>query len=68
MPQALALSILLKDSPLSLRRSAPLRASDESDVRRWPRAWRLIFLILAGAACWILVAVLIWFLWLRFGA
>ena len=39
----------------------------EPDVRRWPRRWRLIFLILAGAAAWVLVVVLLGFVRRRLG-
>lgn len=44
-----------KDPPLS--RKDPPRDPDEPDVKRWPRAWRMIFLILAGVAGWVLVVV-----------
>lgn len=38
-------------------RQDPPHKPDEPDVRRWPRAWRLIFLLLAGVAVWVLVVV-----------
>jgi len=46
----------------------PPHDADEPDVRRWPRALRLIFLILAGAAGWAVVIVLGWLAWRRFAA
>jgi hypothetical protein len=34
-------------------------------VRRWPRAQRLIFLLLAGIASWAAVIVIAWLVWRR---
>ena len=35
----------------------PPRDPDEPEVERWPRAWRVLFLISAGFAGWVLVVV-----------
>jgi hypothetical protein len=40
-----------------LSRQDPSRERDEPVVRRWPPAWRLIFLLLAGIVAWVLVVV-----------
>jgi len=50
-----------------LPRLDPPRQSDEPDVGHWPRAWRLIFLIVAGAAVWVLVVVVFGFARRRLG-
>jgi hypothetical protein len=43
----------------------PPRREDEPSVRRWPRAVRLAFLILAAVGCWAIVALLAWLFWRR---
>jgi hypothetical protein len=45
----------------------PPRDPDEPDVRPWPPAWRLIFLLVVGAAGWVLVVVLAAFVRRRLG-
>ncbi len=34
--------------------------SDRDAVRRWPRAWRLMFILAAATLCWALVLGLLW--------
>ncbi|MGZ3272344.1 MAG: hypothetical protein ACXU82_07665 [Caulobacteraceae bacterium] len=48
-------------------RQDPPRQPDEPDVRRWPRAWRVIFLLGAGAVAWILAVVIAGFVRRRIG-
>jgi hypothetical protein len=48
-----------------LPRQEPPREADEPVVRRWPRATRLIFLILAALGSWTIVALLAWLFWRR---
>jgi hypothetical protein len=45
----------------------PPREPDEPDVGRWPRAWRLIFLLLVAVVAWVLVVVVAGFVWRRLG-
>jgi hypothetical protein len=66
MPQPLAAS-QRKDPPLPLTdQDAPDRA-DEPSIRRWPRALRLIFVLLAGVVAWAMVIAIAWFVLRRFG-
>ncbi len=37
---------------------------EDEPIRRWPRAWRLIFLLTAAALCW---AGVLFVLWLALG-
>jgi hypothetical protein len=50
-----------------LPRKEPPVEPHEPDVRRWPRAWRMIFVLAAGVAAWVLVVVAAGFLWRRMG-
>jgi hypothetical protein len=50
-----------------LSRQDPPRQPDEPEVGRWPRAWRMIFLILAGVAGWVLVIVIAGYVKRRLG-
>jgi hypothetical protein len=50
-----------------LSRQDPPRDPDEPDVKRWPRAWRVIFLLAVGVAGWVLVVVIAGFVRRRLG-
>ena len=36
------------------------RRQQTTDGRRWPRAWRVLFLIAAALACWAVVIGVVW--------
>jgi hypothetical protein len=50
-----------------LPRQDPPPNPDEPEVERWPRAWRIIFLILVGVLAWVLVVVIAGFVRRRLG-
>jgi hypothetical protein len=66
MPQRLAVSSPARKPRLPARDPDPPHDTDEPDVPRWPRALRLVFLLLAGVACWGVLIVLARLAWLRF--
>jgi hypothetical protein len=51
---------------LPFRDSTPTHRTDEPYVRRWARAPRLVFLVLAGAGCWAMVGAVVWLIWRHF--
>jgi len=49
-----------KENPPVTGEAGPRQVADEPAVTRWPRAGRLVFLLLAAAACWGAIMLIAW--------